>query len=361
MKIPPPPAEWISDKPGRNFVLLHGMVMAPAFWSVFAPEVTLDGRTVAYPLPGHHPWSLPVPGASLSVDQVVDAMAAAIIRDFSGEPVNLIGHSTGGFLSLLLAVRRPDLVSSVVLLGGFACGRFEGKERFAARMLRVPRVGPYVFRHFFKRWISTREQFRWGSIECVYDKSCPWEDNRAASAMEMVRADLLRTRPEDIASCVQFMSSTSILSDLPAVTIPVLNLIGVHDAIVPPSHQLRLSKLLPRAQTVLFGDCGHLVMVEQKRQMDKVIAGFLDPQSSVAAALGRQRANPFAPLIEGFDPDFSPALLARLEQFSSGDVEATRISSFAFPNGEGPHVEHNSHRHRHLAADRRAAQLGLQP
>lgn len=69
MKIPPPPAEWISDKPGRNFVLLHGMVMAPAFWSVFAPEVTLDGRTVAYPLPGHHPWSLPVPGASLSVDQ----------------------------------------------------------------------------------------------------------------------------------------------------------------------------------------------------------------------------------------------------------------------------------------------------
>lgn len=358
MIFPPPPAQWISNKPGRNFVLIHGMVMAPAFWTVFAPDITLQGRTVAYPLPGHHPWSLPVPGASLTADEVVDAMARAITRDFSGEPVNLVGHSTGGFLSLLLAVRRPDLVRSIVLLGGFACGRFEGKERFAARMLRVPRVGPYVFRHFFKRWISTREQFRWGSIECVYDKSCPWEDDRAAEAMEMVRADLQRTRPEDIAACVQFMSSTSILADLPDVTIPVLNLIGVHDAIVPPAHQLRLSKLLPRAQTVLFGDCGHLIMVEQKRQMDKVIAGFLDPHSSVAHALGRHR-NPFAPTLETLEQDFSPALLARLEQFSSGDVEATRRQAFALPNGEGHHVEHNSHRRRHFAADRRAAQLGL--
>lgn len=355
----PPPAEWISDKPGQNFVLIHGMVMAPAFWTVFAPDITRQGRTVAYLLPGHHPWSLPKPGAPFTVDDVVDAMARAITRDFSGEPVNLIGHSTGGFLSLLLAVHRPDLVRSVVVLGGFACGRFEGKERFAARMLRVPRIGPYVFRHLFKRWISTREQFRWGSIECVYDKSCPWEDDRATTAMEMVRGHLLCTRPEDVAACVQFISSTSILADLPNVTIPVLNLIGVHDAIVPPSHQLRLSKLLPQAQTVLFGDCGHLVMVEQKRQMNKVVAGFLNPHSSVAAALHNRWASHSAPPLDGLEPAFSPVPLPRLEQFSSGDVEATRISSLAFPNGEDNHVEHSSHRHRHLASDRRAAQLGL--
>lgn len=359
MTLLPPPAEWISKTPGQNFVLLHGMAMAPAFWTVFAPDITRSGRTVAYPLPGHHPWSLPEPGAPITADEVVEAMAQAISRDFCGEPVTLIGHSTGGFLSLLLAVRRPDLVRSVILLGGFACGRFEGKERFAARMLRVPRVGPYVFRHFFKRWISTREQFRWGSIECVYDKSCPWEDDRAADAMEMVRGHLLRTRPEDVAACVQFMSSTSLLGDLPNVTLPVLNLIGVQDGIVPPAHQLRLSKILPRAQTVLFGDCGHLVMVEQKKQMDKVIAGFLDPHSSVATALRGRWAERFAPLFDEVETDTSPIRLLRLEQFLSSDVEATRPPSFAFPDGEGIHVEHNSNRHRHPAVDRRPAQLGL--
>lgn len=359
MTLLPPPAEWISKKPGQNFVLLHGMAMAPAFWTVFAPEVTRRGRTVAYPLPGHHPWSLPEPGTPITADEVVEAMARAIGRDFASEPVTLIGHSTGGFLSLLLAARRPDLVRSVILLGGFACGRFEGKERFAARMLRVPRVGPYVFRHFFKRWISTREQFRWGSIECVYDKSCPWEDDRAADAMEMVRSHLLRTRPEDVAACVHFMSNTSILGDLPNMTLPVLNLVGVHDGIVPPAHQLRLSKLLPRAQTVLFGDCGHLVMVEQKRQMDKVIAGFVDPHSSVATALRGRWAERFAPLFDDASTGASSIRLPGLEQFLSDNVEATRLPSFAFPVGEGIHVEHNSNRHRHPAVDRRTPQLGL--
>ena len=358
MHIPPPPAEWISRRQGRNFVLLHGMVMAPAFWTAFAPDITLRGRTVAYPLPGHHPWSLPEPGAFFTAEHVVEAMASAIERDFGGEPVHLIGHSTGGFLSLLMAVHRPDLVSSVVLLGGFACGRFEGKERFAARMLRVPRVGPYVFRHFFKRWISTREQFRWGSIECVYDKSCPWEDDRTAEAMEAVREHLLRSRPEDVAACVQFMSSTSILNDLPTVTLPVLNMVGVHDAIVPPSHQLRLSKMLPRAQTVLFGDCGHLIMVEQKQQMDRVIAGFVDPD---AAMTKNQKLSAVAsPAWLGeLEPVFSPLAFPQLEQFATNDVGTAQLPSFALLNGEGPHVEHNSHRHRHFAADRRTAELGL--
>ena len=359
MTLPPPPAEWISNKPGRNFVLIHGMVMAPAFWKVFAPEITREGRTVAYPLPGHHPWNLPVPGAVISPEAVVDAMADAIGRDFGGEQVDLIGHSTGGFLSLLLAVRRPDLVRSVVLLGGFACGRFEGKERFAARLLRIPRVGPYVFRHFFKRWISTREQFRWGSIECVYDKSCPWEDDRAAAAMEMVRGHLLKTRPEDVAACVQFMSGTSILADLPKISIPVLNLIGVHDAIVPPSHQLRLSKLLPRAQTVLFGDCGHLVMVEQRHRMNKIIGSFIDPSATSAAALIDRWSRYFEPLLSGEDIDLGTMSLASMEQTSAPDVEASRKPEFEFTNREGHHVEYNSHRHRHPVADRRPAQLGL--
>lgn len=359
MHIPPPPAEWISRRQGRNFVLLHGMVMAPAFWTAFAPNITLQGRTVAYPLPGHHPWSLPEPGAPFTAEHVVEAMAGAIERDFGGEPVHLIGHSTGGFLSLLLAVNRPDLISSVVLLGGFACGRFEGKERFAARMLRVPRVGPYVFRHFFKRWISTREQFRWGSIECVYDKSCPWEDERAAEAMETVREHLLRTRPEDVAACVQFMSNTSILKDLPTVDLPVLNLVGVHDAIVPPSHQLRLSKMLPRAQTVLFGDCGHLIMVEQKRQMDRVIAGFVESEASLDSGLRRAGGVVSPAWLGELEPIFSPLALPQLEQFAADDVGTAQRTKFAFPNGEGHHVEHNSHRHRHFAADRRTAELGL--
>lgn len=275
MKLPPPSPDWIAEESsGDNYVLIHGMVMAPSFWHTYAPMVARRGKSAAYPLPGHHPWRLPEAGQGFDADAVADAYAAAIRRDFNGEPVTLIGHSTGGFVSLLIAKRYPHLVRALILMGAFACGRFEGQERLPAKMLRVPKVGPFLFRQFFLRWISTAEQFRWGSLECVYDVACPWENEQAKVSMENVRLDLLRSRPEDIAACIRFMSSTSLLGGLTEISVPVLNIVGANDGIVPPPHQLRVSKRLPQTQTVILNQCGHLPMVERRAETDHAIRAF---------------------------------------------------------------------------------------
>lgn len=317
MTLPPPNPDWIAEESsGDNYVLIHGMVMAPSFWRTYAPMVVRQGKSAAYPLPGHHPWRLPEPGQGFDADAVADAYAAAIRRDFDGEPVTLIGHSTGGFVSLLIAKRYPHLVRAVVLMGAFACGRFEGQERLPAKMLRVPKVGPFLFRQFFLRWISTAEQFRWGSLECVYDMACPWENEQAKESMENVRLDLLRSRPEDIAACIRFMSSTSLLAGLTEIAAPVLNIVGANDAIVPPPHQLRVSKLLPQTQTVILNQCGHLPMVERRAETDHAIKAFiatvpisahatpsLAPQLGVLARLLRANDNePFSAPVRGTKP-----------------------------------------------------------
>lgn len=161
----------------------------------------------------------------------VHAYAEAIERDFNGEPVTLIGHSTGGFISLLLARHRPDLVSSVILMGAFACGRFEGQERLASHILRIPLLGRHLFIRLFARWIATRETFRWGSLDCVFDKSADWETEETIAAMEQVREHLLKSEASEIASFVSWMSRTSVIDGLPFVDVPVLNIIGARDAI----------------------------------------------------------------------------------------------------------------------------------
>ncbi len=288
MMLTPPPAHWIGSKQtDRNFVLIHGMVMAPSFWEAYAPDVVCQGHSLAYPLPGHHPWCLDQPGQSPTANAVAQAYAEAIRRDFGGRPVDIIGHSTGGFVALLIARDHPELVRSVVLIGAFACGRFEGQERLAARLLRTPRIGSFLFRQFFNRWISTPEQFRWGSIECVYDKTCPWQDDQDVQAMEQVRRQLAQARPEDIAACIRFMSATSLLSDLGDIDVSVLNIVGANDAIVPPAHQLRVSRLMPRVQTVVFPNCGHLPMVEYRERTDHVIGSFVDTLDAIQPRLGQ--------------------------------------------------------------------------
>ncbi|KQV43813.1 MULTISPECIES: alpha/beta hydrolase [unclassified Rhizobium] len=256
-------------------VFIHGMVMSPAFWNYFAPAIVRQGCSVAYPLPGHSPWSLEDATLPLRTAEIVDAYAQAIERDFGGEPVTLIGHSTGGFVSLLLARHRPDLVSSVILMGAFACGRFEGQERIAARILRLPLLGRMLFITFFTRWISSRENFRWGANDCVFDQTRAWETEEALTAMEEVRDSLLNSLPDEIAAFVSWMSSTSVFGELADIDVPVLNIIGARDRIVPPSHQLHLSGGLSRVQTAILNDVGHLPMAEAREQVDRLVSHFL--------------------------------------------------------------------------------------
>ncbi|CAN7224409.1 alpha/beta hydrolase [Pararhizobium sp. LjRoot255] len=256
-------------------VLIHGMVMAPAFWSCFAPSIVREGKAAAYPLPGHSPWTLDGLCGALKTADIVNAYAAAIERDFDGEPVTLIGHSTGGFVSLLLARHRPDLVSNVILMGAFACGRFVGQERLAARILRLPLLGRLLFIRLFTGWITTRETFRWGSLECVFDKSVGWETEETIATMEQVREHLMKSRADDIVAFVTWMSQASVVDELALIDVPVLNIIGARDAIVPPSHQIHLSGRLPRVHTVILDKVGHLPMAEARENVDQLVAAFL--------------------------------------------------------------------------------------
>lgn len=359
MKLSAPPAEWISDEPaGQDFALIHGMVMAPSFWETYAPAIARQGRAAAYPLPGHYPWKLPEPGQGFDAVAVANAYAEALKRDFPGRRVTLVGHSTGGFVALLIASHHPELVRSVILMGAFACGRFEGQERLPAKLLRLPKVGPFLFRQFFLRWISTQEHFRWGSLECVFDRACPWQDERAVDTMENVRRQLLQARPEDIAACIRFMSATTLLRGLTAIKAPVLNIVGANDAIVPPAHQLRVSRLLPRTQTVIIGNCGHLPMVEYQQQTERVIEAFvnaIDPAHDEARLTGGiSPASLWARL--GLSHTAGPSQI-RMEQktetrvLSPQDVRSNKTK-------ERARNVYNSDRYFDSAADRSTAELG---
>lgn len=271
----PPSPHWLSQEPGMKTVLIHGMVMTSAFWSCFAPSIVREGRAAAYPLPGHSPWTLDGLSQGLETADIVNAYAEAIERDFDGEPVTLIGHSTGGFVSLLLARHRPDLVSNVILMGAFACGRFVGQERVAARILRLPLLGRLLFVRLFTGWIATHETFRWGSLQCVFDKAVGWETEETIATMEQVREHLMKSRADDIIAFVSWMSQTSVIDELALIDVPVLNIIGARDTIIPPAHQIHLSGRLPRVHTVILDRVGHLPMAEAREKVDQLIGTFL--------------------------------------------------------------------------------------
>lgn len=292
---------WISRNPGEKVAFLPGMVMAPEFWRHYAPVSSRSGQTAAYPLPAHYPWKTEWRATGLlSTDQIVDAYAAALKRDFALEEnagrVTLVGHSTGGFISLLLAKRYPELVEKLILVGAFGCGRFEGAGRFAMRLLLWPMMGELIFTTLLARWISTPERFRAGSLTCVHRRSKEWFTEPATLVQEEVRQTLAKSDPGEIAALVRWLYRQSIMGELGKIEVPALFIIGSRDSVVPPVHQLSTARRLRNAATVIMPGVGHLPMVEAPAEFDRVVGMFLRvdqakaPLKLVASALKRQFA-----------------------------------------------------------------------
>jgi pimeloyl-ACP methyl ester carboxylesterase len=81
-----------------------------------------------------------------------DELLAFVEREAPGEKVHLVGHSLGGFLSLLAACRKPQLAASVVLIDSplVAGWRAQGLQVFKATGL-IKRVSPGKVSQF-RRW-----------------------------------------------------------------------------------------------------------------------------------------------------------------------------------------------------------------
>ncbi len=89
---------------------------------------------------------------------VRDELIGFVEREAPGRPVQLVGHSLGGYLSLLVACHRPDLAAAVVLLDSPVVGGWR------ARALRFGKATGLV-RRFSPGKVSHARRHAWPSAE----------------------------------------------------------------------------------------------------------------------------------------------------------------------------------------------------
>jgi pimeloyl-ACP methyl ester carboxylesterase len=99
---------------GRSVVLSHGLGDTSATWNGVFAALRTTHRVTRWDLRGH--------GSSDRPDEAADYTRELAIADLiemigvTGAPAVLVGHSLGGYLSLALALRRPELVDGLVLV-----------------------------------------------------------------------------------------------------------------------------------------------------------------------------------------------------------------------------------------------------
>lgn len=100
---------------GVPLVLVHGGVSDLRTWDNQVAAFSERFRTIAYSRRYHCPNPPISPDAPDPVQTHADDLAG-LIESLDAGPVHVVGHSWGGLIALVLALQRPDLMRSLVLV-----------------------------------------------------------------------------------------------------------------------------------------------------------------------------------------------------------------------------------------------------
>jgi pimeloyl-ACP methyl ester carboxylesterase len=99
---------------GEPLVLVHGAGTSSAVWRRATPLLAARRRVIAPDLPGY--GGSPAAGRGFALEEVTDRLASGLEEAGVPSPYDLVGHSMGGAISILLAAHHPERVRRLVLV-----------------------------------------------------------------------------------------------------------------------------------------------------------------------------------------------------------------------------------------------------
>lgn len=108
------PIAYIEQGQGEPLLLIHGSLSDYRTWQPLMNELSESHRVIAVSLRHCYPEKWDGKGGKLGLEQDARDMAA-FIRELKLGKVDLIGHSRGGAVALLLASKHPGLVKKLVI------------------------------------------------------------------------------------------------------------------------------------------------------------------------------------------------------------------------------------------------------
>ena len=182
------------------------------------------------------------------------------------ENAPLVGHSMGGTVSLSVAIKYPQRVNKVVVVGSPIVGSS------LALPLKWAGYRPIAFMLF-----NMMGAFRFG-IKVASPIIC--RDERFADMMDR---DLSRTTLESFLLSIASLRRTDLRPMLGQVKVPAMGMYGDRDVIVHPRQWEPMKNGIAHARIERFPAAGHFPMLEEPQNFAERLKSFLDMKETVPA------------------------------------------------------------------------------
>ena len=212
-------------------------------------ELTKHHRLIRYDERGNglSQWDVPEMSFDLWVQDLETVVEAAGVDRFA-----LLGISQGGAVAIAYAIRHPERVSHLILLGAFSQGLAARgtEEQMAARraLQTLVRMGwgknnpdfKSMYTKFYFPHASTPEQLDW------------FNDLQRISAS-----------PENAARILTLIDEISVRALLPQVSVPTIVFHGDRDRVIPAEEGRILASEIPGARFIPLNTANHVPLAEE--------------------------------------------------------------------------------------------------
>jgi pimeloyl-ACP methyl ester carboxylesterase len=242
---------YVQQGEGAPVLLVHGLAASLHDWDDLLPLLVSSGYAgYALDLLGHGDSYKPANRSQYTVEKVFDHFSGWVDLLQINEPMILVGHSLGGAISLMYALRNPERVKALVLVDPF----YDLKQLspaiqspFLRRLLsaRIMEYTPYWMYRIFVDMGSFNFYVGEGETHILP------EHIRYQTALDFSRAssgiyNIVHTLPH-------------LTPDLACIHQPTLLIWGRRDQTLDPASFPKLEKLLPNVvASHIMPLCGHV-------------------------------------------------------------------------------------------------------
>ncbi len=248
---------------GARVVFLHGLFGQGRNFAAIAEALRPEFRSLLVDLPNHgrSAWT-----DEFSYGLMADVVAGRLRDGFAADgPVHVIGHSMGGKVAMVLALRHPELVDRLVVVDiSPAGGRDQGEFEHLLDSLTALDLSTLSRR-------SEADERLSGSIDDTRVRGFLLQNLRSDSSgfrwlanLNLLRQELPRIGgfPEDLVGTLDR---------------PVLWVAGERSPYVRPEHEATMRRLFPRTTQVTIKGAGHWVHSERPQVFASALRRFLAP------------------------------------------------------------------------------------
>ena len=265
---------------GDPVVFVHGSSSDLRCWEQQLPAIGMSYRAIAY----SRRYARPNDDIQLGVDDqmlphVEDLVA--LLRVLDAAPAHLVGHSWGGFIALLAAIRHPALVRSLVLAEPPVLSLFMStppRPREVLSMLaRRPRPAIAILGFTARTYLPAAAAFRRGDDAAAmerfahgvlgrdtYERLPEARRQQARENMRTLRAQLLGAGLPPLSD-----------DEVRGVRVPTLLMTGARSPAFLPRLSDRLYQLLPDVERVEIAAASHVMTEENPEAVNEAILDFL--------------------------------------------------------------------------------------